>query len=174
VHPPDGSLLGRGWELDVGADDVEVGEDSDELVGECAVRLQVGFEAEVAERWEKLEKEVGVEQGLAAGEGDGVVEAGLGSGEAGYRFGDVLDGERIGRFFEVLGSGASFHTARRRLGTGRRRVAIGAVEVAPEKAEKDLALAEEEAFALDGGEDFEERGSHFSRPRPRTRLRRGS
>ena len=96
-----------------------------------------------------------MEQGLAAGEGDGVVEAGLRPRKANDRIGYVLEGERISRFFEVLGSGASFHTARRRLGTGRRRIAIGAVEVAADEAQEDLALAEEMPPAAEAEDSIE-------------------
>lgn len=88
VVAPEGRLLGRGGELEVGADEVEKVEELRELVGKRSVGLQVGEKAEVAEEGEELAEERSVEEGFAPGEGDGVVEAGLGTDEAADEVGD--------------------------------------------------------------------------------------
>lgn len=164
-------LAGRGGELDVGADGVEVGDDGHQLVGEGAIGFEVSLEPQVAEQREKLGEEGGMQEGFAASEGDGVVEAGLGASEAADGVGELGGGEGIGEVVEgrrgrgsrMAGDKLLPYTleaggGRGLLGAGG--VAVGAAEVTAGEAEEELALADEEAFALDGGEEFGDGGGH--------------
>jgi hypothetical protein len=55
---------------------------------------------------------------------------------------------------------AALDARERRNLLGAGGVAVGAAEVAAGEAEEDLALADQEALALDGGEDFDDGGGH--------------
>ena len=158
MHSPDGRLPGGGGQLDVHADDIKVRQHADEFIGQRAVRLQVSAEAEVADQREQLQQEVGVQERLAAGDRDGVMEAGLRADEALDRIRDVVRGERIQQIVEVLRAGGALDAACRRRGAGGGRVAVGAVEIAASEAHEHLPLTDEQAFALDGGEEFVEGG----------------
>jgi len=97
---------------------------------------------------------------LAAGERDGMVQPGLGSDESLDGLSDIAGSQRIGNLLEILRAGGALNAAGGRLGAGRRRVAVGAIQVAADEAQKNLPLADKQAFALDGGEDFKEGGGH--------------
>ena len=148
------SICGRA-QFEVYANDVEAGKQGMQGVGSCGVGFEEYAEFAAVKGWEDSGQEVGLEQGFAACDGDGVMACAAMERADGVDGGARRDG--VGQASEASRAGDSLNCA----GGGRNArfglVAVGAGEVAPCEAEKYLAAAYMGAFTLDGAVDFNER-----------------
>ena len=164
VFAPGGGLARGGLQLDVHRHHSDLPRQSGECFGQGAVGLEVGDQALAGKFVAQGREELGVEQRLPARQAHALAREG---GESFDDLDRLRERERIGHPAEPTLPRRQLHRAILAGVERLRRVAVATTAVAPAESDEDLARPDQQPFALDAGENLEDRRPQFThRPPP--------